>query len=129
MSTLSNARAMRNQETMSREPTDRRIETRFRVQFRTVVSIPGTAVEGSGTVLDLSFRGCRINAPLTVQPSTVMELRLYAPNLEWPLMIDGAVVQWVDGSTFGLRFLRLRETEKDRLAGIIETMKLFKEGD
>jgi len=70
---------------MRRESTDRRVETRFRVQFRTVVSIAGTAVEGAGTVVDLSFRGCRIDAPLTVQPSAVMELRLYAPNLDWPL--------------------------------------------
>jgi hypothetical protein len=39
--------------------------------------------------------------------------------LDWPLMLDAAVVQWVKGTTFGLRFLRLRQTEKDRLAEVL----------
>jgi len=101
------------------EPSDRRVVPRFRVRFRTVVSVPGTAREGEGTVLDLSLGGCRIDAPLAVQPSTLMELRIYAPDLDWPLMLDAAVVLWVNGTTFGLRFLRLRQAEKERLAKVI----------
>jgi hypothetical protein len=34
-------------------------------------------------------------------------------------MVDGAVVQWVQGHTFGLRFLRLRQDEEHRLAQVI----------
>jgi PilZ domain-containing protein len=101
------------------EPSDRRVVPRFRVRFRTVVSVPGTAREGEGTVLDLSLGGCRIDAPLAVQPSTLMELRIYAPDLDWPLMLDAAVVLWVNGTTFGLRFLRLRQAEKERLAKVL----------
>ncbi len=103
------------------EPNDRRVVPRFRVQFRTVVSVPGTAIEGAGSVLDLSLMGCRIESPVAMQPATFMELRIYAPDLDWPLMVDGAVVQWVKGTTFGLRFLRLCETEKRRLADVIAT--------
>jgi len=101
------------------EPKDRRAVPRFRVRFRTVVSIPGTAIEGEGIALDLSLRGCRIDAPLPVQPSTFMALRIYVPDLDGPLMLDAAVVQWVSGTTFGVRFLRMRETERDRLAAVI----------
>ena len=105
------------------ETNDRRTLPRFPVQFRTVLSISGTAIEGRGTLLDLSLGGCRVEAPLSVQPSILLELRIYVPDLDWPLMVDGAVVQWVKGNTFGLRFLRLRPTEADRLAEVISRLE------
>ena len=104
------------------ETSDRRSVPRFRVQFRTVVSVSGAAIEGRGAVLDLSLEGCRVEAPLVVQPSMLLELRIYIPELDWPLMVDGAVVRWVKGHTFDLRFLRLRPTEVDRLAEVISQM-------
>lgn len=105
------------------ETSDRRIVPRFRVQFRTVLSVSGTTIEGRGTILDLSLAGCRVEAPLDIQPSILLELRIYIPDLDWPLMVDGAVVQWVKGHTFGLRFLRLRQTEQDRLANVISWLE------
>jgi len=72
-----------------------------------------------GTVLDLSLGGCRVEAPLAVEPHLLLELRIYIPHLEWPLMVDRAVVQWVKENIFGLRFLRLRQAENDRLARVI----------
>jgi hypothetical protein len=101
---------------------DRRATPRYRVQFRTIVSSTGTVREGMGTVLDLSLGGCRVEAPFTAQPSQLMELRIYDPDLNWPLMVNGAVVQWVQGSTFGLRFLQLRKDEEDRLAQVLATV-------
>jgi|SRR5215467_14856894 len=97
------------------------IERRFRVQFRSVVpgTGTGTVVEGRGTVIDLSLGGCRVEAPIVVEPHLLVELRIYLPDLEWPLMVDAAVVQWVQGGTFGLRFLRLRQDEEDRLAQVL----------
>ena len=92
------------------ETSDRRTVPRFRVQFRTLVSVNGRAIETRGSILDLSLGGCRVEAPLVVEPSILLELRIYIPGLDWPLMVDGAVVQWVKGHTFGLRFLRLRQT-------------------
>ena len=79
-------------------PNDRRAVPRFRVHFRTVVSVPGTAVEGEGTVLDLSLAGCRVDAPLVVKPFTFMDLRIYVPDLNGPLILDAAVVLWEVGS-------------------------------
>jgi hypothetical protein len=100
--------------------SDWRVTPRFRVQFRTVFSgSAGRVLESMGTVLDLSLEGCRVEAPIAVQESLLMELRIYVPDLDWPLMVDGAVVQWVKGQTFGLRFLRLSQTEDDRLAQVI----------
>ena len=109
-------------EALSTGPSERRATPRYRVQFRTVVSSIGTVREGMGTVFDLSLGGCRVEAPFTTQPSQLMELRIYDPDLNWPMMVDGAVVQWVQGHTFGLRFLRLRKDEEDRLAQVLATV-------
>jgi PilZ domain len=76
------------------EVTNRRATPRYRLQFRTVVSSIGTVREGTGTVLDLSLRGCRVEASFAVQRSLLVELRIYVPDLEWPLMVDG---RWCNG--------------------------------
>jgi hypothetical protein len=41
-------------------------------------------------MLDLSSGGCRIESPVTVEPGVSLELRIYAPDIEWPLMIEAA---------------------------------------
>jgi len=47
---------------------------------------------------DLSSGGCRIESPLPVAPGFSLELRIHVPDLEWPIMIEAASVQWVSGS-------------------------------
>src|SRR5215831_8790643 len=76
------------------EVTDRRATPRYRVQFRTVVSSTGTVTEGMGTVLDLSLGGCRVDAPFAVERFLLLELRIYVPELDWPLMVEG---RWCNG--------------------------------
>jgi PilZ domain-containing protein len=101
---------------------DRRATPRFRVQFRTTFSSSPT-VEGTGIMLDLSSGGCRIESPVIVEPGMSLELHVYAPDLERPLMIEAANVQWVSGHTFGLAFFRITDT--DRLGRMInELMEL-----
>lgn len=102
-------------------PSGCRATPRFRMQFRTVVfgTGTGTVVEGTGTILDLSVGGCRVESPIVVESNLLLELRIYIPDLDWPLIVDGAVVQWVKEQTFCLRFLRLRPAENNRLAHVI----------
>ena len=99
--------------------SDRRVTPRFRVDFRTVMSANSPMIEQIGSVLDLSLAGGRVETSLSVQTSLVMELRIYVPDLDWPIMVDEAVVQWVKGNTFGLQFVRLRQNQADRLAWVI----------
>ena len=51
-----------------------------------------------------------------------LELRIYAPDIEWPLMIDAASVQWVSGQTFGLAFSRMTDTEHQRLGQVVSDL-------
>lgn len=107
--------------------TDRRAMPRLRVQFRTTFSA-SSKLEGTGIMLDLSTGGCRIESPVTVEPGVSLELRIYAPGIEWPLMIVVAIVQWVSGETFGLAFFRITDTEQQRLGQLIRRlMKVKKE--
>lgn len=97
---------------------DRRITPRFRVQFRTTFS-SAPMLDGTGTILDLSAGGCRVESALSLTPGVALELRIYAPGLEWPLMVEAATVQWVSSQMFGLAFFRMTESERQRLEQVI----------
>jgi hypothetical protein len=113
---------------MDMKTEDRRATPRFRVQFRTTVSDP-TQPDGAGLILDLSRGGCRLESPLLILPGLSLELRISVPGLEWPLMIDGADVQWVSEQTAGLAFVRIRETEQQRLDEVLTTRLARKSED
>jgi hypothetical protein len=91
---------------------------RLLVQFRTTFS-DSTKLEGAGIIMDLSTGGCRIESPSIMVPGFSVELRIHVPDLEWPLMIDAASVQWVSGQIFGLAFFRITDAERQRLGQVI----------
>jgi hypothetical protein len=109
------------QSVMDMRTEDRRAMPRLRVQFRTTFS-GSTILEGTGVMLDLSMGGCRIESQVTVEPGVSLELRIYAPDIEWPLMIEAASVQWVSDQTFGLAFFQIRDTEHQRLEQVISDL-------
>jgi len=109
------------QSVMDMRKEDRRAMPRLRVQFRTTFS-GSTILEGTGFMLDLSMGGCRIESQVTVEPGVSLELRIYAPDIEWPLMIEAASVQWVGDQTFGLAFFQIRDTEHQRLEQVISDL-------
>ena len=92
------------------------------MQFRTAISGPAQ-LEGRGLLLDLSAGGCRLESPLTLEPGVALELRIYVSGLEWPLMIDGAHVQWVSGQIVGLAFFRISQPEQQRLDQVITNLR------
>ena len=112
---------------MDMQMEDRRATPRFRVQFRTTVSDP-SKTEGTGLLRDLSAGGCRMECSLLpLAPGMALELRIYVSGLEWPLMIDGAQVQWVSGQVIGLAFLQIRATEQPRLDEVIAELSAHSE--
>ncbi len=98
---------------------DRRSTHRFRVEFRTLVSDKSGINDQVGVILDLSLSGCQVRVPIMVYPTLVMELRIHAPDLDRPIFVERAVVQWVKGDTFGLHFLVLQKAELIRLGWVI----------
>ena len=113
---------------MDMKAEDRRAAPRFPVQFHTTVS--GSAQpDGTGILLDLSRGGCRLESSLFILPGLSLELRISVPGWEWPLMIEGADVQWVSEETAGLAFVQIRETEQQRLDELIATRLARKSED
>jgi len=108
---------------MDMKMEDRRAMPRLRVQFRTTF-VDALRLEGRGLMLDLSLDGCRIESPVPVVLGFSLELRIYAPDIQWPLMVNAASVQWVSGQTFGLAFFWITDAEKQRVGRIINDLKL-----
>ncbi len=106
---------------------EQRTEPRVAVQLHALVS-GSVESEGMGTILDLSRNGCRLESPLLMLPGLSVELRIAVPGFEWALMIDGADVQWADEDRAGLAFVRIRETERQRLSELV-TARLEKGAD
>jgi len=96
---------------------ERRNQPRFTTQFRSTFS--GGPNEGNGRTLDLSVGGCKIESGAVVGQGDKFECRLHIPDLDWPIMIDEAIVRWVEGKTFGLAFTRVRPEEQDKITAII----------
>lgn len=103
---------------MNLKAEDQRTAPRVGVHFLAMVS-GSVQSEGTGTILDLSTSGCRLESPLLMLPGLSLELRIAVPGLEWALMIDGADVQWANEDTAGLAFVRMRETERQRLDDVM----------
>ncbi len=101
---------------------DRRSTPRFEVEFRTLISDKSGINDQVGVILDLSLSGCHVRVPLMVYPTLLMELLIYAPDLDRPIVVEKAVVQWVKGDTFGLHFLRLQQPELIRLGRLIASI-------
>jgi len=100
---------------------ERRATPRFLVQFRTTLSAT-TKLEGTGVMLDLSTGGCRIESPVILEPGVSLKLSISVPDVDWPLMIEAASVQWGSGQTFGLAFFRIRDAERQRLEQVISDL-------
>ncbi len=98
---------------------NRRSTPRFPVQVRTLVSDKSAITEQAGVILDLSLAGCQVRAPISVYPTLAMELQIYAPDVDRPIMIERAEVQWVKGDTFGLHFINVLKAEFGRLGWVI----------
>ncbi len=106
---------------MNLKAADQRTAPRVAVQFHALVSGPVQS-EGTGIILDLSRSGCRLESQALMLPGLSLELRIAVPGLEWALMIDGADVQWTNDDHAGLAFVRMRETERQRLDDVMTAL-------
>jgi hypothetical protein len=104
------------------EARNRRAAARIEAQFCTLMSVDTLRMEGSGTVLDLSAAGCRLKSSFTMPESSLIELRIHIPDLNWIISVVEAIVQCVNDNIMGLRFDSLRPTEGDRLTWVLARM-------
>jgi hypothetical protein len=100
---------------------EQRQHERFPAHFRSAFSSV-KRVEGNGTVVDLSLRGCGIVSQTAVHPGTTLTLRIHVPVPETTLTVRQAIVRWCRDGRIGLEFLSLPPDEWARLQRIVKAL-------
>lgn len=90
-----------------------------RVDFRT---LPAESFsEATGRVESLWSTGCSIRAFLPTTPDPVLELRLYLPDGEWPLIVDRAHITWGHWDSFTVEIISMPDQDRARLNAYLAT--------
>lgn len=95
---------------------EQRQQARYRVEFP--VAFTGDRT-GTGTVYNLGLGGCKIMSAASVTAGSILDLQLQLPDRP-PLNVRAATVRWAMEDDFGVDFLGMQESERDRLAAYIE---------
>ena len=73
-----------------------------------------------GLTNDLSLEGCRISGNLAVRHGQHLPLRLHLPGEEPPIVVQRAAVRWVGKKDFGLQFMSIPSSERERLGELLQ---------
>jgi len=99
---------------------DRREYRRIPVQAAAFFS--NELVQGQGTVVNLSMRGCGLRTDIRLQPGDVLGLKLEGLDGLQQIAIDAAVVRSFGKQEACLEVLRIHDNEREKLRQVIETL-------
>jgi hypothetical protein len=100
---------------------DRRKDTRCVVLFRTTFS-SGTQESGEGSLLDVSFQGCKLATSVSFQSGKELILHLYPPGTI--LRIEArAIVRWTQDGQVGLEFVDIPSEDAKALHDLVDTIE------
>ena len=101
--------------------TEQRKFPRFVISFPTCLAKDGVLI-GDGNVYDLSTSGCAVESQSPLQKGDYLSLELYLPDLHaptTPLIIEVAAIRWVIQQKAGLEFIRIPNSDQQRLCRFI----------
>ena len=96
-------------------------DVRFRVELRCGAS--ESSAEGRGHTIRFSETGCEIVGEFPAVLDDSVELRVYVPDLGWPLRIDRARVWDRQGGTLQVEFRGVAMSEIKRLHMVIQQLE------
>jgi hypothetical protein len=105
---------------------ERRKHRRVPASLKSLLRANSHEIEGQ--TVDLSLGGAKFESTLVVQPGRQLVVKLIVPDLDEPVYIDRAQVQWVQDQTFGVEFLEVRQEERGELEQLIDEFLLLEEG-
>ena len=100
-------------------PQKPRIATRHKLSCRAFFSSGG--LEGEGLVNDLSKTGCKIQCQTVPEVDSTVKVDLFLPDYPRPLKVERGLVRWVKGDTFGVEFVELQASQRERLRVFLGT--------
>ena len=71
---------------------------------------------------NLGLGGCKIISKNVVSTGDILNLQLGLPTIMPPILVHAATVRWTMEGEFGVDFLGMQESERDRLAQCIDTL-------
>ncbi len=111
---------------MSKERVNRRAISRYPV----MITVRFRWLDGwcEGTTRDLSARGCTIAAAFVSKPplarGNFLIIQLQLPSETEPMLVNPAVVRWVQGTRFGVEFIGNRPIDEQRMSEFLEKFKV-----
>lgn len=104
---------------MAKQPTPR---SDSRVPVSCFLYYLGEGLVGTGKVCDLSVKGWRIDGDKPVTVGMNLTLRVFLPDQPKAIDIEGVTVQWVKGTAFGLKIVKMSSAAEARIHKFVESM-------
>ena len=73
--------------------------------------------------LDLSRKGCRVQSTFQAFAGMKVDLQLYLPHSQTPMLIRDAVVRWAGSQGIGIEFPPLTSPHQQQLEGTIQQLE------
>ncbi len=77
----------------------------------------------TGTIRDLSVKGCRVETDSQQYTGSQVALLLHVPGESDPIRINTATVRWSGSSGIGMEFLTVAPPQQDRLNQVIRQLQ------
>lgn len=74
--------------------------------------------------MDLSRKGCRLKSTAPVAAGMTIDLLLYVPGEDVPLLIQQAMVRWSSGHGIGIEFPSLAFPHQERLDTVVRQCEI-----
>lgn len=92
----------------------------IRVPINGTIAYSLGLVTQRGTVKDISMQGCLVEAERPPQLASLVSCCMVLPGLDASIEVQLALVQWVDGNTFGLKIVETSAETQKRLRRFLE---------
>jgi len=102
-------------------PLDNRYAERVAItcRVRYVGEVPTQPHQGEGLTKNISVSGCRIISDRPVTRGTLLTLTIALPDGLPQLVLNSALVVWVSGCQFSVRFMDLNQAHRKRIQSFI----------
>jgi hypothetical protein len=100
-----------------------RMSERFPVRVEVSFFTDHSDTERKGTIADLSKGGCRVESAAQPKAGDELRLSILTPDYAWAMKVDRAIVRWVKGRHFGVEFVSMHSSQRDRLTRFIMKVK------
>jgi PilZ domain len=90
-----------------------------RIAVELPASLTAVSSRGQGIVVDISLAGCRVHSQLAVKKNDSIGLLIDVPGHDKPLYINQAAIRWASNEEFGIEFIQMELSERQRLHEVV----------